>query len=113
MGTIQNDFALGAVEKDNQVRSIATIASLILDLNIGNVDVLMVEKPVGENIISKNKGYKIIDTISFPDDEGYAFATNKKQDDLINLINDVIKENKDNGKLAQLYVEAVEKAGKR
>ena len=113
MGTIQNDFALDAVENDNQVRSIAAIASLILDLSIGNVDVLMVEKPVGQNIISKNKGYKIIDSISFPDDEGYAFATNKKQDDLIALINDVIKENKKNGILEQLYVEAVEKAGNR
>lgn len=113
MGTVQNDFAISASGNESLVRSIGAIASLILDLQVGNVDLLMVEKPVGENIILKNSGYKLIDSIEFPDDAGYAFATNKGQISLIELINDVIKENKENGVLQQLYVDAIEKAGNR
>jgi ABC-type amino acid transport substrate-binding protein len=75
---------------------------------VGNIDALMVEKPVAQNIIAKSSGYKIIDNIAFPDDDGYAFASNYNiGEDLINLINGVITVNKENGVLDGLFVDAL------
>ncbi|MFA6942337.1 MAG: transporter substrate-binding domain-containing protein [Bacilli bacterium] len=111
LGTVQVDFASEAVTSSGSVKPLGSIATLLSDLSVGNIDALMVEKPVAQNIIAKSSGYKIIDNIAFPDDDGYAFASNYNiGEDLINLINGVITVNKENGVLDGLFVDALNKS---
>jgi polar amino acid transport system substrate-binding protein len=109
LGTVQVDFAAEATGENN-VKALGSLSTLILDLTVGNVTALVVEKPVAENIISKNSGYKIIDTISFADDDGYGFATNKGNEALVAELNEFISINQTNGKFAELFVKAQEEA---
>lgn len=109
LGTVQVDFATEATGESN-VSAIASLSGLILDLQVGNIDALVVEKPVAQNIVGKNNGFKIIDTIPFADDDGYGFATNKGNDSLIALLNEVIIENQANGKLDEMFASALEES---
>ena len=52
----------------------------------------------------------IIDTISFADDDGYGFATNKGNEELVELLNEFIQLNKENGKFDEMYITAQEGA---
>lgn len=109
LGTVQVDFATGATGESN-VKALGSLATLILDLAVGNVHALVVEKPVAQNIVSKNSGYKIIDTIAFADDDGYGFATNKGNEALVAELNEFISINQQNGKFDELFVKAQEEA---
>lgn len=109
LGTVQVDFATEATGEDN-VKALSALSTLVLDISVGNLDALVVEKPVAENIISKNSGYKIIDSIAFADDDGYGFATNKGNEELVELLNEFIQINKDNGKFDEMFIEAQEEA---
>lgn len=108
LGTVQVDFANEASGNSSKVKALGSLATLISDLSVGNLDALLVEKPVAQNILKKNAGYKMIDTIAFQDDNGYAFATNYGSEALINIVNQVIQENKENGNLDQLFVDALD-----
>lgn len=108
MGTVQVDFASEAAGGDSlALDSLATLSS---SLKVGNLDALVVEKPIAQNIISKNSGFEIIDTIKFADDDGYGIATNKGNIELVTLINKVIAENQANGKLEELFYEALQES---
>lgn len=107
LGTVQVDFANEASGDANKVKALGSLATLISDLEVGNLDGLLVERPVALNIINKNSGYKIIDSIDFADDEGYAFATNFGSNKLVTLINEVISESMASGVLNQMFVDAL------
>jgi arginine/lysine/histidine transporter system substrate-binding protein len=107
LGTVQVDFATEAVGESGEIKALASISTLILDLNAGNIDAICVEKPVAQTIVAANEGLKIIDTIAFADDEGYGFASNYGCESLISLINGVISTNQANGVLDSLFVDAL------
>ena len=107
LGTVQVDFANEASGDANKVKALGSLATLISDLEVGNLDALLVERPVALNILNKNSGYAMIDDIDFADDDGYAFASNYGSEDLINLINGVITSAKSDGSLDQLFVDAL------
>lgn len=105
LGTVQSGMA-GSYS--DSTTSIASLDSLITMLKNDNIDALMVEDAVGSNIVNKNTGLKVIDTLAFDDDGGYGIATNKGNDDLITLINKVITTNTTSGKLDEMFISAVE-----
>lgn len=107
LSTVQVDFAEEASGSAKNVKALGSLSTLINDLIVGNLDALLVEKPVALNILNKRNGYAMIDTIAFADDDGYAFATNYGSEALISVVNEVIVENKANGNLDQLFVDAL------
>ena len=62
------------------------------------------------NIVCINFKYKIIDTIAFADDDGYGFATNKGNEELVAELNEFISINQQNGKFDELFIKAQEEA---
>ena len=102
MGTVQVDFANEASGNPSKVKALGSLATLISDLEVGNLDALVIERPIALNILNKNSGYKMIDTIEFADDDGYAFASNYGSEDLMGLINNVVSSAKADGSLDRL-----------
>ncbi|MCI2110872.1 MAG: transporter substrate-binding domain-containing protein [Bacilli bacterium] len=104
LGTIQADKA---ADYSGSVVTVAALDSLITMLKTGNIGALMVEDAVGENIVGKNSGLALIDSLDFNDDGGYGIATNLGESDLIGLVNKVIAVNKASGALETMYEDAV------
>lgn len=110
LGTVQADYITGD-DWNTSNQELASIANLILVIQSNTLDALVVEKPVAESIIKAQSSLKMIDTIQFDDDGGYGIATHKDTgSELITAINKIIKTNTDNGKLAQLYIDAANEA---
>lgn len=107
LGTAQVNFTVEASGNQNNVKALGSLSTLLSDLEVGNLDALIVEKPVAMNMVSKQTSFTYLDTIVFADDDGYAFATNHGQEDLINQVNQVIAAASASGLLLSMYVDAL------
>lgn len=114
LGTVQGDTISSTKDgwnKDN--KTLTSVSDLVLALQSGTIQALVVEKPVAQSIIAKQSGLKIVDKtkIDFDDAGDYGIATNYTTgDSLIAIVNEVIATNTANGKLTTLYEEAASKA---
>ena len=107
LGTIQEGFAADIISNQNNLKALASLTTLTLDLKSGNIDAILVEEPVAKAILKNNTDLKIIDTLSFEDDDGYAFATKLGANALINDINAIIAKFKLDGTIEQKLTEVV------
>lgn len=110
LGTVQANFALEATGDPKNVKALGSLSTLLSDLEVGNLDALLVEKPVAMNMVSKQTNFTYMDSISFNDDDGYAFATNHGQEGLITQVNQMIAEASASGLLSSMYVEALDES---
>lgn len=108
LGTVQVDFALEASGSAQNIKALASLSTLLSDLEVGNLDAILVEKPVAMNMVQKQSGLKYTEEIAFADDDGYAFATNHGKEAFIDEINTVIFKATEDGSLASMYVAALD-----
>lgn len=81
---------------------------LLNDLKNKKVSGLVLDQPVAV-AYSKEFSDLVISSAVFPsNDDKFAIAVNKKSDDLLNTINEVIKEIKENGKLDSFFKEIIQ-----
>ena len=110
LGTVQEWMASDVVGESGTVKALADLSTLVLDILAGNNDGLLVELPVANTILGANPSLKIVEGLTFPDDDGYAFATLNGQQALLDVVNTVITQITSDGTLYELYTQAVEDA---
>lgn len=74
---------------------------VVQDVKNGKLDAVVIDKATGEALAAKN-GLKIVEDPEVFDTEEYAIAVKKGNTELLDEINKVLKEMKDNGEIAQL-----------
>ena len=108
-GTIQQEIAESI--PNAQVKLLPKVTDLVLALNTNKVDAIIMEKPVGESYVKSNEDIEVCDIEINPEDaQGTAVAAKKGSEELINLINEVIDELNDEGKIDEFVVKANELA---
>ncbi|MNG00990.1 Arginine-binding extracellular protein ArtP precursor [compost metagenome] len=96
-----------------KLTSLSKISELVMELTSGRVDAVIAEKPVAEQY-EKNRADLALTNFVVPGDEegGSAVAVKKKNKPLVDELNKVLDEMKQDGSLDQYIVEANELVGK-
>lgn len=85
-GTVQEDIAKEKMSKSD-LKSLGKVTDLIMEIKDKKVDALLVELPVAEAYISKNKDIFLTDIEVENDEEGTAVAVKKGSTELVESIN--------------------------
>jgi ABC-type amino acid transport substrate-binding protein len=107
LGTIQEGFASDIINNQDNLKALASLTTLTLDLKNNNINAILVEEPVANAIVKNNSDLKVINTLAFEDDDGYAFASKKDATALIAFINETINKWKSSGKIDELLAKVV------
>ncbi|WP_127532798.1 ABC transporter substrate-binding protein [Paenibacillus kobensis] len=95
-----------------KLTSLSKISELVLELTSGRVDAVIAEKPVTE-LYAKNRSDIALADVVVPGDEegGSAIALKKKNKPLVDEVNKVLDEMKQDGSLDQYIIDANELVG--
>ncbi|GCF92327.1 amino acid ABC transporter substrate-binding protein [Enterococcus florum] len=115
-GSIQEDVVKEQLP-DAKLVSIEKVPSMIVEVNQGSLDAMVLEKTIAESYVAQNSDLMIADVaLESKDDEAYAIAVPKDgSDDLLKEINKTIKRLNDEGKIEEFVQknnEIAEKAAK-
>lgn len=106
LGSIQADIANGV--EGAEVKLLADINTLALDLEKGNIDALIVEVPVANLIAQTNKGLFVSEQYIKDEEGGSAIALPKGSAKLTEAVNASLKKLMDEGKIDEFVKKAVE-----
>lgn len=110
--TMQEDMARSHIEGANFVVR-ETIEELIINLQKQLVDALILEKPVAESYVQRNKDFVIVTSKEFLDKMGSAIAVRKSDTDLLTEINSILKKMKEENKIDEFVDNAKVLTNKR
>ena len=96
--------------KDAQIVALAKVPDALLELQQGKVDAVPVQSIVGGQYLVTNPDLSATNVFFDVKSEGSAVAVPKGSDDVIKVINEVIKENHDNGNIDKWVDEMTKKA---
>ncbi len=86
-------------------------STLIQELKVGNIDAICLEKPVADCYAAAYEGQFVVCSYELPvEGGGVAMPVKKGQEDLVEFLNEVIAEMKENGEMQKIYDEAVKLA---
>lgn len=107
--TIQEKLAAEQIP-DAQIVALAKVPDALLELKQGKVDAVPVQNIVGGQYLVTNEDLAPTNIYFDKYSGGSAVAVPKGSDDVVAVINDVIKENQDNGNIDQWVDEMTKKA---
>ena len=96
--------------KDAQVVSLAKVPDALLELQQGKVDAVPVQSIVGGQYLITNPDLAPTNVFFKIDSKGSSVAVPKGNEDFIKIVNEVIKENRDNGNIDKWVDEMTKKA---
>lgn len=103
IGAQKGSVQEGIVEnqlKDSQLVSIEKVPNMILEVNKGSLDGMVVEKTIAESYVSQNPDLQIADVqLKTDDDNAFAIAIPKGSSELQKELNTLIKKMNDEGKI--------------
>lgn len=112
-GSIQEGIAKKNLDEAN-IKALAKVTDLILDLKNNKVDAILVEEGVAKLYCQKNEGISVADNFVVKDDNGgAAIAFSKGDTELQTEVNKTIKKLKDENKIEKLVTDANELAGEQ
>lgn len=112
-GSIQEGIAKDNFDESN-IKSLAKVTDLMLDLKNNKVDAILVEEGVAKLYCEKNEGIAVADNFVVKDDNGgAAIAFSKGQSELQTEVNKTLKKLKDEDKISQYVTAANELAGEQ
>ena len=106
MGSLQADIASGI--KDADVKLLADVNTLILELKNGNIDALIIEAPVANLAATTNTDLAVGDEIIEDSEGGSAIGMQKNSPELVEQVNSTLKKLMDEGKIDEFVKKAVE-----
>ncbi|MBL1227348.1 transporter substrate-binding domain-containing protein [Enterococcus sp. BWR-S5] len=116
VGAQKGSIQEGVVEAqlpDSQKVSIPRVPNLIVELNQGSIDALVLEETIAESYLSQNSDLMIADIeLISSEDEAFAIALPKGQDDLKKEIDSILQEMIDDGSIDQYVQDAMTLADK-
>ncbi len=110
--SIQEDMARSSIEGASFVVR-ETIEELIINLQKGLVDALILEQPVAESYVRRNKNFAAVTCKKFVDKLGSAIAVKKSDTDLLKEINRILQKLKKENKIAEFVENAKMLTNKR
>ncbi|WP_122646865.1 transporter substrate-binding domain-containing protein [Enterococcus mediterraneensis] len=111
-GSVQEDVVKQQLP-DAQMVSVAKVPNLIIELNQGSIDALVVEETVGASYISQNPDLQFADIdLKSSKDEAYSIALPKDSGTLKTEIDKIIKKLNDSGKIEEFVQKNIELANK-
>jgi len=105
LGSIQQDLAEEFTLAQKQY--IQTIPDLMMRLRDGQIDAVIVEKPVADGYVINRNGLAISNIIIGDPDGGSAVAVQKGNTDYLSIINEVIESLINSGKMDQIVVDMI------
>ncbi|WP_086351065.1 transporter substrate-binding domain-containing protein [Candidatus Enterococcus clewellii] len=116
VGAQKGSIQEGVVEDqlpDSQKVSIPRVPNLIVELNQGSIDALVLEETIAESYLSQNPDLMIADIeLTSNEDEAFAIALPKGQDDLKKEIDSILQEMVEDGSIDQYVTDAMALADK-
>ena len=106
LGSIADTFVTDNIKNANVVRQKKYLAA-IEDLKTGKVDCVVMDELPAKEIVSKNEGIKILDG-SLTNDS-YGMVVKKGNKELLDAINMVLQNLKDEGKIDEFIIKHTEK----
>lgn len=106
-GSIQEEMAQKNYDASN-IKSLAKITDLILDLKNNKIDAILVETTVAKFDVEKNEGLALVDFSVEDETGGSAIALKKGSTDLTGEVNKTIKKLQDEKKIDEFVVKANE-----
>ncbi len=107
-GSVQEDVVTNEL-KDSTLHAIPNIPNLIQELKNGQIDAVVLEKPVAEQALKSVSGEVQLAPFEIDIDySGYAVAIKKGNEDLVEEVNKTIKR-VENGKLMDGFIKEAEK----
>lgn len=109
IGTVQEGLAHDEVEGANVV-ALPKVTELVMQLQTGMVDALILEVPVATSYVSQNEGLAMVEDIDFAGADiegGSAAIVTEGETALLEEINKTIQRLIDEGKIDEFYAEAV------
>lgn len=88
---------------ENNIRRVGRGLDIIQDVKNGKLDVVVIDSATGKALAEAN-GLKVVEDSEVFETEEYAIAVKKGNSELLNKINTVLKEMKDNGEIDELAV---------
>ncbi|MDA3973551.1 transporter substrate-binding domain-containing protein [Enterococcus thailandicus] len=111
-GSVQEDVVKEQVA-DAQLVSVAKVPNLIIEVKQGSIDGLVLEETVANSYIENNPELMLADVdLVSSDEEAYAIALPKGEEDLQKKVNQVIKELQSSGKMDEFIKKNTELAKK-
>ncbi len=105
LGTIQENIA-DEEFPDSEKLAMPEIANMVMELKSGNIDGILLVKPVAMSYAANNDELVLADfSLGDEADEGVSIAVAKNQSELLEIINGVLDEIKEDGTLDQLVEE--------
>lgn len=109
-GSIQEDVVKDQFPDSNLV-SVAKVPNLIVELNQGSIDGLVLEKTIAESYISQNKDLQLADfDLKSSEDEAYSIAMPKDSGKLKTEIDKIVQDLIDEGKIDEFVSKNVQLA---
>lgn len=106
-GSIQEEMAKEAYGEEN-LKSLAKVTDLVLDLKNNKVDAILVETAVAEFNVEKNEGLALTGFTVEDETGGSAIALKKGSDEVVAEVNKTIQKLKDEKKIDEFVVNANE-----
>ncbi|MGO3792975.1 MAG: amino acid ABC transporter substrate-binding protein, partial [Enterococcus gilvus] len=98
-GSIQEDVVKTQI-KDAKLVSIEKVPNMVIEVNSGSLDAMVVEKTIAESYVQQNPDLMIANIdLKANEDEAFAIALPKDSDELQTEINKIIKKLNDEGKI--------------
>lgn len=114
MGTVQEEVTIQhfpkATEGDNSLY-LKSYADLILALQAGQIDGILVEDIIAEAFMAQNPDLTTVKGLEYPGESGFAGAVKKDDTEFKEYLDKFIKEIKDNKTLDKIVVDSNELAG--
>lgn len=105
-GSIQEGIAKDNFDAEN-IKALAKVPDLVLDLKNNKVDAVLVEKAPAEINAEKNDGIVVVEQLEVKDpDGGTAIAVKKNSPELLAEINKTVNKLKEENKIEQFMVDA-------
>jgi len=106
-GAIQEKIAVSEI-KDLELKALAKIPDLVLEVKHNKIDAVVMEKPVAEAYADRHDDLMLMD-LTFEDAEGgSAVAIKKGNTDLVEVINKTLDRLMEDGSVDKYVVEAIE-----
>lgn len=106
-GSIQEDLAKDEIE-DLDLKALAKIPDLVLEVKHKKIDALVMEMPVAEAYAANNDDLHLMPVELIDEEGGSAVAAKKGEKELIDFINETLSRLEEDGSIEQFVIDAVE-----
>ncbi|HHV59090.1 MAG TPA: transporter substrate-binding domain-containing protein [Clostridiaceae bacterium] len=110
MGAIQEDIAKEQIP-GSEVKALAKVSDLVLELKNKKVDALVMEKPVANAYIDANPDLALSEIEVVDDTGGSAIAIAKGNEDFVEKLNSILDNLINTGKIDQFVTDAINQVG--